>query len=63
MPTDEGLAHRELARHTPEPDTRALHLAEARRVFEQLGATGSLRALDMLQAPVEVPSPSGRGLG
>jgi len=51
MPTDEGLAHRELARHAPEPDTRALHLAEARRVFLQLGATGSLRSLDTLESP------------
>jgi class 3 adenylate cyclase/tetratricopeptide (TPR) repeat protein len=63
MPTDEGLAHRELARHASEPDTRARHLVEARRVFEHLGATGSLRSLDMLQGPVELPSPSGRGLG
>jgi class 3 adenylate cyclase/tetratricopeptide (TPR) repeat protein len=58
MPTDEGLAHRELARHAPEPDTRARHLAEARRVFEHLGATGLLRSLD-----TSLPSPSGRGTG
>ena len=61
MPTDEGLAHRELARHAPEPDTRALHLAEARRVFTHLGATGSLRTLDAVETlPARSP---GKALG
>jgi hypothetical protein len=51
MPTDEGLAHYELARRAPEPEARASHLAQARRIFERLGATGSLRALDALESP------------
>jgi class 3 adenylate cyclase/tetratricopeptide (TPR) repeat protein len=52
MPTDEGLAHYELARTSPEPGgVRALHLARARHLFEHLGATGSLQALDALERP------------
>jgi hypothetical protein len=51
MPTDEGLAHYELARRASEPQVRASHLAQARRIFERLGATGSLRALDALASP------------
>ncbi|HYO51324.1 AAA family ATPase [Archangium sp.] len=52
MPTDEGLAHYELARTAPEGGTRELHLAQARRIFEHLGATGPLRALEALERPL-----------
>ncbi|MFL5354149.1 AAA family ATPase [Archangium sp.] len=54
MPTDEALAHYELARTSPGPGgTRALHLERARAIFERLGATGSLQALDVLERPVQ----------
>ncbi|QRN97216.1 AAA family ATPase [Archangium violaceum] len=51
MPTDEGLAFAELARCATEPGLRASHAAQARQVFERLGATGSLRALDSWERP------------
>jgi class 3 adenylate cyclase/tetratricopeptide (TPR) repeat protein len=53
MPTDEALAHYELARTAPAPGgTRAIHLERARAIFERLGATGSLLAIDVLERPV-----------
>jgi class 3 adenylate cyclase/tetratricopeptide (TPR) repeat protein len=55
MPTDEALAHFELARRTPDAALRATHLAHARRIFERLGATGSLQALDVLERPPGLP--------
>ncbi len=45
-PYDEGLLHRELARQSP-PDhpAAASHLAEARRLFESVGARGALATM------------------
>ncbi|PTL85056.1 adenylate/guanylate cyclase domain-containing protein [Vitiosangium sp. GDMCC 1.1324] len=57
MPTDEGLAHYELARTAPAPSgTRSIHLTRARRIFERLGATGALQTLDALERS-EQPQP------
>jgi class 3 adenylate cyclase/tetratricopeptide (TPR) repeat protein len=52
MPTDEGLAHAQLARCVTEPALRAFHAIRARHVFEQLGATGALRTLDAWERPL-----------
>ncbi|MCY1072942.1 AAA family ATPase [Archangium lansingense] len=57
MPTDEGLAHYELARTSALGGTRALHLSRARHIFEHLGAKGPLQALDALEAPL-LPAPA-----
>ena len=57
MPTDEGLAHYELARTAEPGGTRELHLTRARHIFEHLGATGSLRALEALEPPL-LPAPA-----
>ena len=57
MPTDEGLAHYELARTSAPGGARELHLARARHIFEHLDATGSLRALDALEQP-RLPAPA-----
>jgi class 3 adenylate cyclase/tetratricopeptide (TPR) repeat protein len=64
MPTDEGLAHYELARRTPDAALRATHIAHARRVFERLGAAGSLQALDVLERPSDLrPEKALKALG
>jgi tetratricopeptide (TPR) repeat protein len=52
MPTDEGLAHYELARTSAPGGARELHLTRARHIFEHLGATGPLRALEALEQPL-----------
>ena len=57
MPTDEGLAHYELARTSAPGGARELHLTRARHIFEHLGATGSLRALEALERPL-LPAPA-----
>ncbi len=47
QPYDEGLLHRELARHSPAGDrTLATHLAEARRLFAQVGAREALGTME-----------------
>ena len=62
MPTDEGLAHYELARTSAPGGARELHLARARHIFEHLDATGSLRALDALEQP-RLPAPAKASAG
>ena len=62
MPTDEGLAHYELARTSEPGGTRELHLTRARHIFEHLGATGPLRALEALEPPL-LPAPAKASAG
>ncbi|WNG32436.1 AAA family ATPase [Archangium violaceum] len=49
MPTDEGLAHYELARTARAPGgTRSIHQSRALLIFERLGATGALQIIEAL---------------
>jgi class 3 adenylate cyclase/tetratricopeptide (TPR) repeat protein len=56
MPLDEALAHQALARCLPPTSaTRALHEAQARRLFEHLGARGLIQTLDKAQIASTIP--------
>ncbi|OJT25589.1 hypothetical protein BO221_06870 [Archangium sp. Cb G35] len=62
LPTDEGLAHYELARTSEPGGTREIHLSRARRIFEHLDAPGPLRALEALEQPL-LPAPAKASAG